>query len=133
MPDTRQLLLDRLTVLNERRFFFERGVRFAAGDEDALSQYVMQLRELQADAEKADFSVAVTLTGSTDSSGDAARNAVVAEQRAVTALEQLAAAGVTARLSALPASPDVSGERREDLSQRYVQVDLELQELPNSQ
>ncbi len=117
MPDTRQLLLDRLTVLNQRRFFFDQGVQFVAGDEDALSQYVVQVRELQADAEQAAFSVSVTLTGSTDGIGDTARNAVVAERRAVTALERLAAAGVTARLSALPAGPAVTGERREDLSQ----------------
>ena len=133
MPDTRQLLLDRLEVLNQRRFFFDRGVRFVAGDEDALSQYVAQVRELQADAERAAFSLSVTLTGSTDGSGDAARNAVVAEQRAVTALERLGAAGVTARLSALPADPGVTVDRRENLSMRYVQVDLGLQELPNTQ
>ena len=133
VPDTRQLLLDRLTVLNQRRFFFEEGVRYVAGDEDALSQYVVQVQELQADAEQAAFSVAVTLAGSTDGIGDIARNAVVAERRAVTALERLTAAGITARLSALPAGSGVTAERREDLSQRYVQVDLELQELPTTQ
>ena len=93
----------------------------------------MQVRELQADAEQAAFSVSVTLAGSTDGIGDIARNAVVAERRAVAALERLAAAGITARLSALPTGPGVTGERREDLSQRYVQVDLELQELPATQ
>ena len=133
VPDTRQLLLDRLTVLNQRRFFFDKGVQFVAGDEDALAQYVVQVRELQADAEEASFSVSVTLTGSTDGIGDTTRNAVVAEQRAVAALERLAAAGVTARLSALPGGPAVTGDRRADLSRRYVQVDLELQELPDTQ
>ena len=133
MPDTRQLLLDRLTFLDQRRFFFDKGIQFVAGDEDALSEYVMQLRELQDDAREASFAIFVTLTGSTDGIGDATRNAVVAEQRAASALERLAAEGVTARLSALPASPGVTADRRADLSQRYVQVDLELQELPDTQ
>jgi len=133
LPDSRQLLLDRLDVLNGRRFFFDEGVRFVAGDEKALSQYVAQLRDLQADAEEAAFSVSVTLVGSTDGSGDAARNVALAERRAVAAIEQLAAAGVTARLSARAADLGLDGDRREDLSLRYAQVDLELRESPESQ
>ncbi len=133
MPDTRQLILDRLAVLDQRQFFFEQGVRFVAGDEDALSRYAVQVQELLADAEKAGLSVSVTVVGSTDSSGDPARNAALAERRATAALERLAVVGVTAQLSAQPAGPEVGGDRREDLSKRHVQVNLQLQGSPETE
>ncbi len=133
IPDSRQLLLDRLDVLDQRRFFFNEGARFAAGDEDALSQYVVQVQELLADAEKAAFSVSVTLAGSTDGSGDAARNAVLAERRAVTALEVLTAAGVNAVVTEQSAGLSAVSGPLENPLQRYVQVNLQLQERPETE
>ena len=136
IPDSRQLLLDRLGALDQRRFFFDQGMQFSAGDEDALSQYVAQVQELQADAENtknATFSVSVTLVGSTDGIGDTARNAVVAEQRAVAALEILTAAGVKAVVAEQSTGLSAISGPLENLLQRYVQVNLQLQERPETE
>jgi len=133
IPDSRQLLLDRLGALDQRRFFFDRGVQFSEGDEDALSQFALQVQALQADAENASFSISATLVGSTDGIGDAVRNAVVAEQRAAAAQEILTAAGVKAAIAEQSAGMNAVGGPLEDPLQRYVQVNLKLQERPANQ
>ena len=133
IPDYRQLLLDRLGTLDQRRFFFDRGMQFSAGDKDALAQYAVQVQELQADAENANFSVSVTPVGSTDGIGDTARNAVVAERRAVAALEVLTAAGVEAVVAEQSAGMSAVSGPLENPLQRYVQVNLQLQERPKNQ
>jgi OOP family OmpA-OmpF porin len=133
IPDSRQLLLDRIDVLDQRRFFFDRGAQFSAGDENALSQYGVQVQALQADAENASFSVSVTLVASTDGIGETARNAVVAEQRVAAALDILTAAGVKAAIAEWSAGMNAVGGPLEDPQQRYVQVNLQLQERPENQ
>jgi OOP family OmpA-OmpF porin len=129
-PDQRQILQDRLEALDSRRFFFDEGIRFTTGSAAALEQHATALRQMQTDADRADLSLVVTLAGATDGLGDIATNTLVAQRRAATALEVLTAAGVKAGVAERPAGLGSDGGPLEDPSQRYVQVDLQLQEPP---
>jgi OOP family OmpA-OmpF porin len=129
-PDTAQLLRDRLEDLNERRFLFDEDVRFAADHAEALERHAIALRQLQVDADEANLSLVVTLTGHTDGLGSPAANTILAERRAATALEVLTRADVAAGVAAQPAAVTAGSESRADPQRRYVQIDLQLQEPP---
>jgi len=126
----RQQFADRVAGLNRRKFFFRRGVDFVEGNEDGLHKYSAELGAFQMDAVDFDYSVSVTVKGSADSSGDAVANAALADRRAALVVGVLAAAGVDARVILQPAQLFAGDQPQEDASKRYVQVDLQLQSLP---
>lgn len=128
----RQQFAGRVQGLNQRKFFFRSNVDFAEGNEDALRKYGAELGALLEDAADFDYSVLVTVSGSTDSSGDGATNAALADRRAGRAAGILASAGVDARIIRQPDYIIADGELEEDVSKRYVQVDLQLQSVPES-
>ncbi len=125
-----QQFVDRVTSLDETKFFFRSGVQLAEGNEDELREYAAELRQLMEDAPQFGYAVSVVLSGSTDSSGDAAANAALADRRASFAAGLLASAGVAARIVRQPDYVIAEGQPREDVSQRHVQVDLQLRSLP---
>ncbi len=125
-----QQFVDRVTSLDETRFYFRSGVQLAEGNEDKLREYAAELRQLMDDAPRFGYAVSVVLRGSTDSSGDAAANAALADRRASFAAGLLASAGVAARIVRQPDYVIAEGQPREDVSQRHVQVDLQLRSLP---
>jgi len=129
-PDEAQLLRDRLETLDGRRFLFDEAVRLSASSMSALEQHAIALRQLQADADQVDLSLVVTLAGATDGVGDIAANARLAQRRAAAALEVLTAAGVTAGVAGRPAALGSENGPLQDPSQRYVQIDLQLQAPP---
>ncbi|MBU2676087.1 MAG: hypothetical protein KJP16_03315 [Gammaproteobacteria bacterium] len=125
----RQEFADEVAGQGERKFFFQRGVSFAEGDEVALSEYGEQLRDLKADAEDFGYSLSVTAKGHTDASGDSAINSALAQGRAIRAADVLAIAGVDATIIRQPDSMFVQGAPVEDTSKRFVQIDLQLRPL----
>jgi outer membrane protein OmpA-like peptidoglycan-associated protein len=129
-PDQRQIMRDRLETLDDRRFLFDEAVRFSASSMSALEQHAIALRQLQADADQVDLSLVVTLAGATDGVGDIAANARLAQRRAAAALEVLTAAGVRAGVAERPAGLGSDNGPLQDPSQRYVRIDLQLQEPP---
>jgi len=126
----RQQFADRAAVLSQRNFFFRRGVDFAEGNEDGLKKYGAELSALQEEAATFGYSMSVTLRASTDASGTAAVNAALADQRATVAAGFLVAAGVDAPVIGQPLQLSADDPPQEDVSKRYVQVELQLQSLP---
>ncbi|MGI9233307.1 MAG: hypothetical protein ACR2RD_06725 [Woeseiaceae bacterium] len=126
----RQQFVDRVESLSERKFFFDRGVGFVEGNEDALRKYGTELRALLADTANFDYSVSVTVRGSVDSIGDEATNAALADRRATIATDILAASGVIARIVRQPNLAIVNGQPQEDASKRHAEVVLQLESLP---
>ena len=125
----RQQFMDRIAALNERKFFFRRGIEFADGNEEGLRKYASELRDLQKDAADLDFSVNVSLVGSADSSGTGAINTALADRRANVVAGVLASSGVTARVVRRPDQVFGDGEAREDLTKRFVEINLQTQSL----
>jgi OOP family OmpA-OmpF porin len=126
----RQQFADHATALAQRKFFFRRGVDFVEGNEDGLNKYGRELGALQEEAAKFDYSVSVTLKASTDSSGGAVINTALADRRATLAAGILSAAGVDRLVVGQPDQLSADDGPREDVSRRYVQVDAQLQSLP---
>lgn len=122
----RQQFVDRVESLNQRKFLFRRGTEFVEGSEDALRRYGTELRTLLADAAALDYSVSVTIRGSVDSIGDAATNAALADRRAAVAAGILGSLGVNARVIRQPDSAFVTSQSQEDVSERHVEVALQL-------
>ncbi|MGB5627661.1 MAG: hypothetical protein WBM61_18155, partial [Woeseiaceae bacterium] len=89
-----------------------------------------ELGELLKDAAEFDYSVAVALRGSADSTGDTVINTALAERRAVVAAGILAASGIAARI--VQESDDVvtGGQQLEDVSERHIEVELQLESPP---
>ena len=127
----RQKFAERVATLNQRKFFFQSGVDLVEGDEDKLREFASELANLLDDARGFAYSVAVTAKGSADSIGDAATNAALADRRATFAAGALASAGVNARIMRQPDFSIADGQPRADVSQRYVQFDLQLESLPD--
>ena len=127
----RQEFLKRVASLDQSKFFFESGVDLVEGDENRLREFASELANLLDDARGLAYSVAVTARGSTDSIGDAATNAALADRRATFAAGVLASAGVNARIMRQPEIGIADGQPRADVSQRYVQFDLQLESLPD--
>jgi len=128
----RQRFADRVASLNQSKFFFQSGVDLVAGDEDKLREFASELAKILADARGFDYSVSVMARGSADSVGDAAANAALADRRATLAASVLASAGIDARILHHPDYGIADGRPREDASQRYVQIDMQLEPLPVS-
>ena len=126
----RQQFVDRVASLNQRKFFFRRGVEFVEGNEDGLRKYAAELGELLKDAADFDYLVSVALRGSADSTGNTATNTALAERRAVVAAGILAASGIAARV--VQESDDVvtGGQQLEDVSERHIEVELQLESPP---
>jgi len=116
-----------VSSLDKRQFFFRNGVDFVEGNEDELRAHAEKLRTLNDDAANFDYTIAVTVAGSTDASGDAAVNAVLAGRRAALAADILALSGLDAGTSGKPEAGLVAGQPQEDVRKRYVQVNLELE------
>jgi len=127
----RQEFLKRVASLDQSKFFFESGVDLVEGDENRLREFASELANLLDDARGLAYSVAVTARGSTDSIGDAATNAALADRRATFAAGVLTSAGVNARIMRQPEIGIADGQPRADVSQRYVQFDLQLESLPD--
>ncbi|MDH3577675.1 MAG: hypothetical protein OEO71_07615 [Gammaproteobacteria bacterium] len=127
----RQQFADGIVSLNQRKFFFQSGVNFVEGDQDKLREFASELAKLKDDARGFGYSVSVTAMGSADSIGDAAANAALADRRASFAASVLASAGVDARIMRQPELRTADGQPREDVSQRFVQIDLQLESLPD--
>ncbi len=129
-PDGPVATLDeRVAGLDGRRFHFDRGSNFAAGAEEALREHAVALLELRREAAAAGKTLAITLTGSTDSLGTAAMNVELAKQRAAAGAAVLAAAGLETRSARLSVIPDSISETIADADKRHVQIDLDLQPL----
>jgi OOP family OmpA-OmpF porin len=126
----RQQFADHVTALGQRKFFFRRGIDFVEGNEDGLHKYGAELGTLQKHALKFDYSLSVMLKASTDSSGGDAVNAALGDRRATVAAGVLEAAGVDALLIGQPEKLSANDQLLEDVSKRYVQVELQLQSLP---
>ncbi len=128
-PDRRQFA-ERISGLAPKKYYFQNGVDFAAGDEDKLRRYGAELAALSSDAADFDYTLSVIVTGSADTTGDAARNAALAERRAVAAAGVLASAGAEARVARRADVAVAGGEAQADDRMRFVQIDLELQARP---
>ena len=126
-----QQFADRVASLNNRKFFFQSGLDLVEGDQDKLREFASELAKLLDDARDLEYRVSVTTRGSTDSIGDAGANAALADRRATFAARVLASAGVDARILRQPELRAADGEPRADVSQRYVQIDLQPESLPD--
>ncbi|MGB5332345.1 MAG: hypothetical protein WBM80_04735 [Woeseiaceae bacterium] len=126
-----QQFADRVASLNNRKFFFRSGLDLVEGDQDKLREFASELARLLDDARDLEYSVSVTTRGSADSIGDAGANAALADRRATFAATVLASAGVEARIMRLTELRMAKGEQRVDVSQRYVQIDLQPEPLPD--
>jgi OOP family OmpA-OmpF porin len=127
----RQQFADQAASLNQRKFFFLRGIDFAEGNEAGLKKYGAELSALKQEAATFGYSMSVTLMASTDTSGDAALNAAIADRRTTAAAGILRAAGIDALLINQPEQLSANDQPKEDASKRYVQVDMQLRSLPN--
>ncbi len=127
----RQQFADRVVSLNERKFFFRDGVSLVEGDEEKLREFASELAKLLDDARGFGYSVSVMATGSADSIGDPASNAALADRRAAFAARILAANGIDARIMRQRELRTSDGEPQQDVSQRFVQIDLQLESLPD--
>lgn len=116
-----------VSSLDKRQFYFVSGVNFVEGNEDKLRAHAEKLRTLLDDAGSFDYTVSVTVAGSTDSYGDAADNVALASRRAALAAGILTLSGIDARISGQPDTELVAGQAQEDVSKRYVRVDLQLE------
>ena len=125
----RQQFSDRVASLNQTKFFFRSGVDLVEGDEEKLRKFASELATILADARGFDYSLSVTAKGSADSVGDAAANAALADRRASIAAGVLASAGIDTRILQHADYRVADGQPREDVSQRYVQFDLQLESL----
>ncbi len=125
----RQQFAARVEGMNQRRFYFQTGVEFLQGNDAALGEYAAELSALQNDAAGFDYSLLVNVRGSADASGDGAANAELAGRRARTAAGVLATSGVATKIVSEPEIAD--GPPVQDISKRYVEIDLQLQAMPN--
>ena len=120
-------LQDRLAEFSGVAFRFSSGTTFAEGAESLLNDYAVRLRSLIDETGNAGSDIRITLTGSTDSSGDPAVNATLAKQRAA------AAAGILTTVGIDPVSivyaeniSDDDDESHADPDRRRVTIELEL-------
>lgn len=120
---------DRIASLNNRKFFFSSGLDLVEGDQDKLREFASELATLLDDARDLEYSLSVTTRGSADSIGDAAANAALADRRATFAATVLASAGVEARVMRQTELRMAEGAPRVDVTQRYVQIDLQPEAL----
>ena len=123
----RDAFVERAKQLDQSRFQFASGVNLATGAEAEIDQFAEEFQALQADAADVDFSVVLSLYGSTDSTGDAAANAELAQRRADVVAGLLAIHGVSVassgRVSELPALESSADDAR----RRFVQIGLTIQ------
>ena len=108
---------------------FRRGVEFADGNEDGLREYAAELGELQTKAADFGYSVTVSLVGSADASGSRATNAALADRRANLVAGILASSAVTARVVRPSDEVFSAGQTQEDMSRRFVEINLQTQSL----
>jgi len=125
----RQAFGEEVDSLNDRKFVFESGVVRVGGHEAALREYAVTLRKLTLEAPTFGYSLSVIVTGSTDSTGDSAANAVLSNRRAAAVAEVLAGSGIDARIEQRPTETVAGDQAQEDPSKRFVQVELQLQPL----
>ncbi|MGI9249498.1 MAG: hypothetical protein ACR2QI_10805 [Woeseiaceae bacterium] len=126
----RQLFADRVTSLDQRKFFFRSNADFVEANEDGLREYAVELQDILGQASAFDYSVSITIIGSTDSSGDSATNAVLADRRATVVAEGLEASGVVdVRVMRQPGNLFEDGQPGGDVSKRYAEINLQLQSL----
>ncbi len=125
----RQQFAARVEGMKQRKFYFQTGVEFLQDNDIALGEYAAELSELQKDAAAFDYSLLVSVRGSADASGDGATNAELAGQRANTAAGVLVRSGVATKIVSEPEIAD--GPPVQDISKRYVEIDLQLQAIPN--
>jgi len=123
-------LLNRVTQLDNRRFYFEEGAELAANDEEALRAYAQQIGELVDDARAMGREIRVTVTGSTDMTGGERLNAELANSRADVAAVALAAVGIESERQVQRPEMPQGGVAEVDARSRYVQVNLALQPTP---
>jgi len=128
----REAFVDRVASLKQKRFYFQSNVEFAEGGAQALREHGVTLHGLVADAASYGYSIVVGLHASTDSAGDPSLNARLADRRASTAAEILKLAGVDATILQAEHIIAADTEPSEDVSKRYVQIELELIPLPES-
>jgi OOP family OmpA-OmpF porin len=128
----RQAFENEVANLDNKTFLFERGIVFAQESEMAFREHAVRLRELIRDAPTFGYTLSLIVTGSTDSTGDAAGNAALADRRAAAAAGVLARSGIDAGVEQRPAEPVAGDQAQEDASKRYAQVDLQLQFLPEA-
>lgn len=125
-----QRLESEVAALSGRRFLFSDQSVLAEGMEQALLDYGRDVHSLLAEAHEAGYRVSVALTGSTDRTGPAEINAVLAMERAANVGQILTSIGVM--VSEVRRAPVESGEADPvyDASKRNVQVDLRIDETP---
>lgn len=121
----RQQFADRVAELDMRKFLFVAGTDFVAGVEDEFKSYAAQLAALSREAAEFGYSIAVRVMGSTDSAGNVASNAALSARRARRAADILASAGVVASATG-ESGGGGAGNEAQDISQRYVQVNLDV-------
>ncbi|MBT8066388.1 MAG: hypothetical protein KJO09_04060 [Gammaproteobacteria bacterium] len=127
----RQQFAERVAAIDERKFFFRRGVEFVEGNDIALRDHAAELRALQEEAAAFDYRVSVSLRGSADALGDGATNVALANRRAVAAAAVLSAVGVESPIVSEVADTVVDGSATEDISKRFVEISVQLQSMPN--
>ena len=123
-------LATRVNELTGRRFHFVDGVEFVGEDEQNLRDYAVELRDVVQQADEAAAEISVLVSGSTDATGSPVTNASLATRRAVAAFEMLTAQGINARINPQSVQVRDAAGAMEDITLRYVQVNVEL--LPNS-
>ncbi len=120
-------LINRISQLGDKRFYFGEGTTLVDGDEEGLRAYAQRVGELADTARSMNREIIVTVTGSTDNTGGERLNAALADDRADVAAVALAAVGLASeRLTQTPEVPQ-GGAAQADAGSRYVQVDLDLQ------
>jgi OOP family OmpA-OmpF porin len=124
----RQQFAARIESIEPRKFYFQSGVEFLQGNDVALREYAAELGELQRNAADFDYTMSVNVSGSADASGDDAMNAELAGRRADAAAAVLALSGVVANVVTEPEVAD--GPPIQDISKRFVEIELQLQAMP---
>lgn len=125
----RQQFAERIAGMSERKFFFSRGVEFLPESDSALRAYAAEITVLQRQAADLDYSLSVSIEGSADASGDSAANAALSYRRAQEAATILASVGVAATLLHQAEEAFAEAQPIADVSQRYVEISLQLQSM----
>lgn len=130
--DSAEALRQRLAELDSRTFYFSSGVSYVEGTDSALQQHTAALAELAAAARADGFELLLSVSGATDSVGDAESNRRLAQQRAEALVAALAGAGLQASVGELDV-PEAAGSQGEATGGRFARVSLDLREADTSQ
>jgi OOP family OmpA-OmpF porin len=130
-PELGQLAAE-INALSGARFLFSGGATFASTQEDLLRTFAETLSQLQARAARANYTVKVSLTGSTDAIGEALANVDVGRRRIAAASAVLSEFDISTDEEALTGVSDSATGSGPALELRNVAIDLAFVPLNDS-